>query len=133
MPDAEDPRLAVAERLEPRMERKELRQAVADLPRVAHGRWLLDRSREPDVAHGLEQPSGHPHLVVPRRRQVDVVEQAAVEELPEEREPPLLPVARYDLRHEAGHDAVPRFHLSDLRVDLPLGALLPDHRFALAD
>src|SRR5262249_57571952 len=81
---------------------------------------------------GLEQTLGHADLLVPAACDVDVPQQAAAQELAEEGEPAVLAMARLHVGHQAGDDPVPRLHLPDLLVDLPLVAFLPDERLPLA-
>src|SRR5215471_15488978 len=131
--DPEHAALAAAQALELRVQREELRQALADLPGVVDPRRLLHERDRPDVADGLEEPARRADLVVPVARDVDVAQQAPAKELAEEREPPFLAMARLDVGHEAGDDPVPRIHLADLFLDLPLVAFLPDQRLTLAD
>ena len=131
--DAEHPALAAAQRLELGMEGVELGQPVPDLSRVVDPRRLLHERGRPDVADGLEEPARGPDLLVPAPRDVDVAQQASAQELAQEREPPVLPMARLDVGHEARDDPVPRVHLPDLLVDLALVAFLPDQGLARAD
>src|SRR5262245_26228883 len=133
MSDAEDPGLAAAQRLELGMESVELGQAVLDLSRVVDPRRLFYECGPPDVADGLEEPASGADLLGPAPGDVDIAQYASPQELPQAREPYLLPMARLDGWHEARDDPVPRVHLPDLLVDLSLVTFLPDERLARAD
>ena len=115
------------------MEREELRQPLPDLSGVVDPRRLLHERGRPDIADGLEQTLGRADLLLPAPRDVDVAQQAPAQELAEEREPAVLAVACLDVGHEPRDDPVPRLHLADLLVDLPLVTLFPDQGLALAD
>src|SRR5262249_50950743 len=130
--DAEHPALAAAQGLELWMEGVELGQPVLDLPRIVDpGRLVHERGR-PDVADGLEEAARGPDLLVPAPRDEDVAQEASPEELPQERETPILAMARLHVGHEARDDPVPRVHLPDLLVDLALVAFLQDQGLARA-
>src|SRR5262249_59051376 len=109
----------------------ELGEPFDDLTDEPRGRRPLVQRGEPHVAERLEQTPGPLDLFVPGPGQVHVAEQHAVEKLPEERLAPAGLAPRLHVGREAWHDTVPGLDLSQLLLDLSLGAFLPEQRMAL--